>query len=484
MKTLKFMLSLSLLVSILLTACAPATPAAQQALDPTTIPTALPSSTPIAENPLAGRALVIAYSAAANASEIVPVDLGSGQPAAGPTIAVSAQSRYAFSNDRTRLAVVAGMADCQGLCLSVLRLSTLEKTAPIQLLRWANINNQASQLMFDPQDQRIAVAYTDNLKDKIAIVDATQSPPAILQSASLEAAPREMAFSPDGKQILLVGQVYPGGTSSPQINPTVRAVLLDAQTLAVAWRQDLPEVKDGFYGSGDFSKPEENMVYQAGMAVDAGAERIYIAHADGERLTTVDFKARAVKTIEIHAAQSRLDRGLAWLLSLGATPVQAKAANNYFRSALLSADGQTLYVVGNDMLMVEQENNISSSVTQPFGLEAWEVGSGAKLLRLDTDASNIRPGPGGKILLSGSDPNASEWKPFSEIFDPATGQISVHADGTDAFTTLGLDGEPLLVSETSTIGTKPRLSVLDENTLQPETSFVFDASYAEWLTYR
>ncbi len=478
--------SIPLLILAFAAACMPAGALAAPA---TPFPTATlaPSPTP---DPLAGSALVSEFAAGGNSYQILPVDLRTGQPVAGvQPIQVGSTSQSAFSNDRTRLAVVAGVAGCPGLCLTVIQLANPGQHASIQLTRWSDINNFAVQVLFDPQDRRIAVTYVEELKNKIAIIDASQPEPRLIRAADLALAPSQMAFTPDGSQIMLVGQVFPPNQTSMQINPTMQAHLLDAQTLNVKWSQDLPGVKDGMYGSGDLSKLQDNTWYAAGMSADPAAERIYIANADGEQLTTVDFKARAVKTVAIHAPESLLDRAFAWLLNLGVTPVQAKAANNHNRAALLSPDGRTLYVTGDDMNMVEQQNNGTSNTTPStvwtsFGLEAWDLASGTKLMHLDTQASELHPLPDGKILLNGSDLNASDYHPFTEIFDPAAGKITLHAADTYAYTTLRLDGTPVLVSELSLNGENPKLSVLDEKTLEPLVTFKMASSYADWVIYR
>ncbi len=467
-------------------ACAPAGALAAPAT-PNPTATLAPSPTP---DPLAGRALVSEFAAGENSYQIVPVELRTGQPVAGVLpIQVGSTSQSAFSNGRTRLAVAAGVAGCQGLCLTVIQLANPGQHAAIQLTRWSDINNYAFQVLFDPQDRRVAVAYLEELKSKIAIIDVSQAAPQIIQTADLGLAPREMAFTPDSKQIMLFGQAFANSNSNMQINPTTRALLLDAHTLNVKWSQDLPGVKDGMYGTGDLSNPQDNSWYGAGLAANPAAERIYIAHADGEQLTTVDFKARSVKTVDIHEPQALLERAFAWLLSVGVTPVQAKAANNYNRAALLSPDGKTLYVVGNDMHAVAQQNDGTSNTTPstvwtPFGLEAWNVAGGTKLMHLDTQASELHLLPDGKILLDGSDLNASDYHPFTEIFDPAAGKITLHAPDTYAYTTLRLDGTPVLVSALSLNGENPKLSVLDEKTLKPENTFKMKSSYADWLIYR
>ena len=134
------------------------------------------------------------------------------------------------------------------------------------------------------------------------------------------------------------------------------------------------------------------------------------------------------------------------VLSVGVRPVQAKAANAAMRQAILSPDGKTLFVVGERTDTEILENGDWDTRFTPLGLQAWDVKSGTRLLNVETAANEIRWGPGGKILLNGFDKSSPEYQPFTDVFDPTSGEIAAHLELTYAYSTPRLDGRLVLVS--------------------------------------
>ena len=283
---------------------------------------------------------------------------------------------------------------------------------------------------------------------------------------------------------MLVGHTMPEtGSTTAVANPLLQALLFDAQTMDVEWQQVLHGVKDGYYGSGNHERPDENFYYSAGITPDPARQRIYIAHADEAKLTTIDFSAQAVKSIEIREKQTTIERFLEFILSIGVQPVQAKAANSYVRQALLSQDGSTLYVAGEQNNMLRKNENELEMISTPLGLEAWDLKTGTRLYVVETNASEIRQGPQGLIVLNGYDRSSSTYRPFTDIFDPAAAQIAAHLDETYAYATLRLDGELALVSVYSTDENKTFLGVLNAKALRKELSWAAN-SYYFWPEFR
>lgn len=477
----------TILIFILLAACAPggspvSTTGGRRAEQVNSSPM---TSSP--NGPKTDRALLFNNRAGADTFRIAVVDLNSGEPAAGAEpVEIGSQINFAFSPDGTMLALASVSVDCQGACLSIFRLADFEQIAKIELPARNIDNDWVHQLAFDPQKERIAMAYSARGEGQIAVVDVSTGAFSQIQVAGLPAFARLMAFSGDGKQIMLVGQVLPeSGTTSHDMNPRLEALLLDAQLLELKWRQGLEDVRDGFFGPGDYSKPEESFYYHAGMASDPSARRVYIAHADADRLTTIDFEEHDVRTVDIREKQTPIERLIESLLTLGVQPAQAKAANSFLRNAVLSPDGRTLYVVGERTNIVTAEGNPWEMISTPYGMEAWDIEKGTRLLGVETEATEVRRAPGGKILLNGYTRDTTASLPFTEVFDSSSGRITARLDDAYVYPTLRLNGQPALVSvHTNDLG-HTILSVLDdERSLIKDVTWTQESGYFFWPEYR
>ena len=316
------------------------------------------------------------------------------------------------------------------------------------------------------------------------MVDLTKPVTGMLQVAGLPVFPRKIAFTGDGARIMLIGAVACAGPSQSALDdPASPGAVVRRSHPGLDWQQDLPGVKDGYFGPADHSKPEETVYYEAGIAVDAASQRIYIAHADEERLTTVDFKERTSTTIIVPEKQALLEQVVEFILSIGVRPVHAKAANMFVRGALLSADGQKLYVVGQQTLL-SKVNDAGELASDIYGLGVWDIQSGMKVLHVDTQADMICQAPEGKILLKGYDRNSREYHPFTEIFDPSTGKITARLEDANAYLTLSLDGRPVVVSSYFDENGKAFLSVLDVENPNSVLSWTQNSGYPEWLELR
>ena len=103
-----------------------------------------------------------------------------------------------------------------------------------------------------------------------------------------------------------------------------------------------------------------------------------------------------------------------------------------------------------------------------FGLQAWDVKSGTRLLNVETAANEIRPGGQvGKSCSTGSSKSSPEYQPFTDVFDPASGEIAAHLELTYAYSTPRLDGRLALVSAYAGDERLTNLAILDEKTLDP-----------------
>lgn len=491
---------LTLLIFTLVTACAPISPlspaaqaesAAEETSNETSKKPAVESGEPatadkeISKSTVAGEALLLFNNTRAETFELVRVNLQTGKPVDdAESIDIGSEITYTFSPDHTRLAVASKGSGCAGACLRLFELPGLKQVLQLELPAMRLAGDWVHQIAFDPRGERIALALIDQGTARIAVVDLTKPVTGMLQVASLPVNPRKIAFTGDGARIMLIGAVAAQDPNNPpSMIQQVQALLFDARTLGLDWQQDLPGVKDGYFGPTDHSNPEEIVYYEAGIAVDAAGQRIYIAHADEERLTTVDFKERTSTTTIVPEKQALLEHVVEFILSIGVRPVHAKAANMFVRGALLSDDGQMLYIVGQQMLL-SKESDDGELISENYGLGVWDIQSGMKVLHVDTQADMIRQAPEGKILLKGYDRAAREYHPFTEVFDPSSGKITARLEDANAYLTLSLDGRPVLVSSYFDENGKAFLSVLDVENPNSVLSWTQNSGYPEWLELR
>jgi len=80
--------------------------------------------------------------------------------------------------------------------------------------------------------------------------------------------------------------------------------LIDATTLQVLWQQTLDGVRDGQFDAENREDPHAGIGWQPAVVFDPQQPRLYIAHADQDKLTIVDFSARRTQTVSIASAQT------------------------------------------------------------------------------------------------------------------------------------------------------------------------------------
>jgi hypothetical protein len=159
----------------------------------------------------------------------------------------------------------------------------------------------------------------------------------------------------------------------------------------VAWSLALDEVRHGQYtlAEAETASPEASVWFFPATVWDTGRARLYLVHAEAERLTTVDFAAQRAETVAIAAAHGWLDR----LLALTAGVVEAKMMNGTQRSAVLSADGEQLYVTGSTTTYVD---GVFSET--PLGVDVVEAATGRLLEHIDSEGRSPQLAPDGEAL--------------------------------------------------------------------------------------
>ena len=339
-------------------------------------------------------------------------------------------------------------------------------TLPLQGYVWP--------LAFSISGARVALVSSGATTSTLVIVDAANGQ--TLAQRTLEFPPSQLQFAANGSMLALYGQ--PEGAPPGEGRPgTPRALLLDAGTLATLWEARLPDIIAGFWCQANCNGPHGEQIYASwtpAVVPAAGGNALYIVHADGDRLTTVDFDARTVRTTAIDGAQSRaagqehpvVRAGrslLEWLLSLGAGVAEAKGPMvGATKAGVLSPDGKRLYVVGQTLDDRAEAGAEREPVQTPLGLLVVDTATGRRLAWRETQATQIGIShDGATLFMVGWGQDA----PWTEAVDAQSLARLALLNGWEARTVPALDGREIVVAARPHVG-QSRLALLEPGTFK------------------
>jgi hypothetical protein len=277
---------------------------------------------------------------------------------------------------------------------------------------------------------------------------------------------------------------------SPTLNPedkmtagAPQVLLLDAADLTRRWSAALDAVQDGVFArdgtvtSANIHEPGMASYLSPALVFAPDRDALYIVHADSEKLTTVDFARQAVKTVEVQPKLTWFER----LLSMTAGVAHAKIGDGVTRQAVVSPDGQFLYVAGvNNSTFQDKQGNWQYEQT-PLGLEIIETSDGSRVERIESDTTELSISPDGRFLYLRNWGTAPEYLPWMDIFDITNQRVVSRQDNISAMPAFLMNGEFLLVSTFSTGEYSHHMSILE-----PDGSKVLaewtDSNSVWWLT--
>jgi hypothetical protein len=205
--------------------------------------------------------------------------------------------------------------------------------------------------------------------------------------------PWEMRLLDKGSRMGVYGLPTTPGNLSEDV-PHVLLVDLDEGSLAHSLR-----LEGVAAGQSRVEPPGRNespyRSYLPGLAWDLERSLLYLVHADEDRITVVDLgKGEIQRRGEVHPVQSVIDR----IFSVLATPVQAKLVPGTEKKAVLSPEGDRLYILG---LRSELDAGMDGQNWRqiPLGLQVIATHDFSELQRVDLLANNLALSPDGKSLL-------------------------------------------------------------------------------------
>jgi cytochrome c2 len=407
------------------------------------------------------RSLLVSYSRDED-SYITLVDPSSGAPLCSiERIDSGSAPVYVFTPDRSALAVLSAESSAQ-------RKWRLQW---VDLLAWKATDSGvvldawSQGMAVNPKRAQVAITYaqlTDEAEPRLlgyelALVNvkAKGKPIAI----ELDISPRLVEYSGDGQSILVYGTSYDYINGTSTSNAKVR--LYSSTDLSLIWETEISSVLDGVMKTGDAERndPDQFTQWQPALALSPERDKLYIVHSDADQISTVDLAAHRTSTAQIRPRLSWFER----LLRLTASPAHAKVLNGTIKQAVLSPDGNYLYVSGfTGLPEVDQQGNWRFNVV-PFGLQVVDTANGNEIARINLDASEIDISVDGDTLyLRGWNENKS----WTDVLDAGSLDTIGHLDRQLLFSAQTLAGESVLVGSTEGQLAR-RLQVLDQKIFSP-----------------
>lgn len=433
------------------------------------------SDAPVLDGIFGTSLLVTEWKGSSEGNVLFPLDPASGKPLHDyAPISLGYSSYHAFSPDRGTVAVISFPTETtyHGSLLLIDLATWKTQQFELELKGWVHT------LAFSPDGKQLAVAHGES-RYSLTMIDIEQG--VITAQSQIDSFGTRLKFTKDGKALMLY---------SPTFNPKdmmtagpPQVLLLDAVDLTPRWSAALEGVHDGVFPkdetvtSANLHEPGQAFYISPGLVFAPDHDALYIVHADAEQLTTVDFEGQRVQTVDVQPKLTWFER----LLSATAGVAHAKIGDGINRQAAVSADGQFLYVVGVDSSTFQDEQGNWQREQTPLGLEILQTSDGSRVDQVETDTTELSLSPDGRFLYLRNWGNSEDPKPWTEIFDTASGQLVTRKSGISGMPALLVNGEYLLVSTYSTGEYTHRMSIME-----PDGSRVISEwtapDYVWWMT--
>jgi len=484
---------LFVIISLLLTACSAAqagsktgtiVPARPTDIPAPTSPTAAPQASPAA---FGDGVLLYEWREAPDVGllHLINPETGLDIPGYAP-IPLGKSYAYAPSPDRKTLALIVypSLETNKGGRLSLIDLQSWQVvTTTVEVNQWN------TQMAISPDNQKLAIATSpgevSDGQGRLILVDIAQR--AAVGEVKFDFIPNHIHFTSGSDALMVYGPASWEMRFQP-VSPA-QIALLSIPGLEITWRSALAGVLDGFVpnqdkqaaSAGDVPGPGEGRWMEPAVVFAPDKDQLYIVHAGEDRLTTVDFARREVQSVDIRPPMSLIDR----LMALTAGPAYAKVLDGNFMDAVISVDGQTLYVLGEDMRSTENAKTGQWETSQTsLGLKVVRTSDGAELGQYDIQASEVVISTDGNALyLRGwNTANSNPSAPFTLVWDVARQETLARLEGHHLEPAWRLNREPVLLSSSLYRGQ------IIKATLDPQTYAILHEwpvpFYGDWLLVR
>jgi WD40 repeat protein len=428
-----FMLGLAL--SLILTSCSTSAPAslpvsASSATSPE------PTFTPAPVGPG-----VPALQFLNDKSELLVISVATGQDLDSFTpIPIHDFYSYAFAPDGHLLALVAN-----------------NKLYMIDLPAWKtrqydlNLYGWMSSIVYNSDGSRLAIASGEP-ESQVWIIDPQSGK--IMANRKSDFSIRRLQFTTDGKALMAYGPQIASAGVAAKAGISVgspKAAIYSISDLAPLWSIELDGIQDGTFPKEPEAPITDNIYlpgsawhYEPGTIFSPKGDLLYLVHADEDKLTTVDFASQKVRTIDIQAKTSWLDR----LMALTAVTVHAKGMDGTVKRVWISQDGKLLFVGGTtEKVTMPTSTSKLEIIDTAIGLQVVATDDGTLVDRIDEEVTPTGLSVDGRYLF------LTKWKhkedntgPMTDIYDITSMDIFKQLDNVSLTPTRRIDGRPVLVS--------------------------------------
>jgi hypothetical protein len=243
--------------------------------------------------------------------------------------------------------------------------------------------------------------------------------------------------------------------------------------LSLAWEQTLAEVKDGHFAPDGSSDPHEGVWWETGSVFTPDASTLYIVHADGPRLTTVEFGAQAPAVATASIAPRRTWGE--WLRSLVVRSAQAKILNGTSLTATLAPDGSRLYVGGTVYSYEDAVHREESATVQVIDLPEGTAQPGPLANAAYLDAT------GTQLFLANWRYMQATPQEWTEVVDAVTLEQVAMIEGWAVRPTRRLDGAPVLLGQRTLPGGYPDIALIDATLTAQPVEAGLPGTWSMWI---
>ena len=223
----------------------------------------------------------------------------------------------------------------------------------------------------------------------------------VVQDEVTAVIPFPSSFVPQQMRLLISGQIAVYGTTN-QIPVAVDAIphllILDPTAKTIVADILLEGVIAGQYRLQNPVNKLPFRLAQPGLAWDVAQNLLYIMHAEEDKVTVVDLTtAEITRQANIAPQQSVLER----FLSLGVQTAHAKVVAGATKQAVLSPDGQHLFVIGLASEIEQTDDETMGWIWHetPLGLQIIDTETLTEKTLLDLPVTNMTLSPDGQWLL-------------------------------------------------------------------------------------
>ncbi|MPZ97842.1 MAG: hypothetical protein GEU80_00670 [Dehalococcoidia bacterium] len=325
-----------------------------------------------------------------------PVDPVSLEPLAGwPPLDVSAASEPTVSPDRQFAALI----DWDANSLGIVDLEVW--SGP----RWVEVPDQFWPRGWSPDSSALLSAATactqplaegrcgEEWRHEVWSVDPEAASASMV--AELDAWPDELLVRDASTAVLLMhrGDVCCG--IEVQGEPFVAILDLGSGTVVaeiplpdLVVGQRIEEREHGTFGT----------IRRVALALHPDGRRLYIAHADEDRVAVVDLEAEEVETFDLARERSLFSRLGGWLLGGFVSTAEAKGGLNFRKQMAVSADGSRLYIAGIEDHTCPDHEYFGCRSGVPLGLQVVDTAS-MQVVHEEPGIGRFEVAPGGRWLL-------------------------------------------------------------------------------------